>query len=274
MGPVFIFGTGRCGSTHLQRLVSLNTEVWVWGEHDGFLNPLLRGLKAYESSTALRRAVFDQPLPADDALLIQRVRGEAAILSWLNRLEPDSLRRETRGMIARLFGHGVPAGWRGWGFKEILYHGPDDTAATLLDLFPHARAAFTFRAPEETVESMLHAWTPDLVRDPARLAELGPMYDGRAQRWCDSVRYFIALKQARPDRLAMLDMERLNLPTRHVLRLLRLPPRADAPLDALPPTNRAKRVPHDAATREIAAGHARWGARMAELYASAMALRG
>lgn len=273
MGPVFIFGTGRCGSTHLQRLVSLNTEVWVWGEHDGFLNPLLRALKAYEGSAALRRAVFDQPLPADDATLVRRVRNEGAILSWLNRLQHDSLRRELRQMITRIFTHGVPQGWRGWGFKEILYHGPEDVPATLLDLFPNARAAFTFRAPEETVESMLHAWTPEIVRDPARIAELPPMYDGRAKRWCDLMSYFIALKRVRPDRLALLDMERLNLPARQVLRLLRVPPRIDAPLDTLPPTNAARRILHDEAAQAIAAGHARWGDRMRALYREGLDLR-
>ncbi len=140
MGPVFLFGTGRCGSTHLQRLISLNTTIWVWGEHDGFLNPLMRGLKAYEGSAALKRAVFDAALPDSDSVLVERVRSEAMILSWLNRIDRDTLRDELRRLIERMFSRGVPRGWTGWGFKEILYGGPEDTPALLLDMFPGAGA--------------------------------------------------------------------------------------------------------------------------------------
>lgn len=273
MGPVFLFGTGRCGSTHLQRLISLNTEVWVWGEHDGFLNPLLRTLKNYENSAALQRAVFDVTLPDSDAGLVERVRNEAAILSWLNRLDRGSLRRELRLTIARLFAHGVPEGWKGWGFKEILYGGPDDVPAILLDMFPYSRAAFTFRDPASTIDSMIRSWTPNIARDPARLAELAPMYDGRAKRWCEVMGYFIALKQAQPARLAMLDLESINLPPRQVLRLMRLPPRTDAAFAPLPPTNRGPRTVSDAAAAIMAGRFEHWRERMQPLYEIALTLR-
>src|SRR4051794_29192490 len=51
--PAFIFGTGRCGSTHLQRLISLRTDTWIWGEHDGFLNGFLRSFEQFTTSPPL-----------------------------------------------------------------------------------------------------------------------------------------------------------------------------------------------------------------------------
>ena len=272
MGPVFLFGTGRCGSTHLQRIISLNTDIWVWGEHDGFLNPLLRGLSAYETSAALKQAVFDVPLPRSDERLVELVRAEGRLLSWLNRLEHDSLRRELRLTIARLFSRDIPAGWTGWGFKEILYGGPDDVPAILLDMFPACRAVFTFRAPAATLDSMIRAWTPDLLA-PGNQPALAATYDARARRWCEVMRYFITLKRAQPDGLTLLDLTMLALPPRQLLRMLRLPPRDHAPLLApLPATNRGPDQRPGGSAQAMAALFDPWREEMGALYDAALGL--
>lgn len=273
MGPVFLFGTGRCGSTHLQRLVSLNTEVWVWGEHDGFLNPLMRGLKGYESSAAMKRAVFDTPLPESDTALVERVRSEAMILSWLNRIGRTTLRDEMRLLIERMFSRGVPRGWTGWGFKEILYGGPDDVPALLLEMFPDCRAAFSFRDPAATVESMIRSWTPALAREPERIGEIPATYEYRAKKWLMIMQYFVALKKAQPQRIAFFDTEALNAPTGAVLDAMRLPQRADALVRPMPPTNRGPKLRSDPAGQMMAACFEKWRDEMTDAYDSAMALR-
>jgi hypothetical protein len=273
VGPVFLFGTGRCGSTHLQRLVTLNTEVWVWGEHDGFLNPMLRGLAAYEGSPALKRAVFDAPLPEDDAALVERMRSETAILSWLNRINRDSLRNALREMIEKMFSAGVPRGWSGWGFKEILYGGPDDVPGLLLDMFPECRAAFSFREPAATMESMIRSWTPALARDIDKIGDIPKHYEYRARKWLMLMRYFVALKRARPDRIAILDTEALNAPAERVLHALRLPRRADLGGDTIPATNRGPRERADAAGQMMAACFEKWRDEMMDIYDEALALR-
>ena len=35
--PIFIFSSGRCGSTLMQRILNSYTDITVWGEHNGFL---------------------------------------------------------------------------------------------------------------------------------------------------------------------------------------------------------------------------------------------
>jgi hypothetical protein len=273
MGPVFLFGTGRCGSTHLQRMVSLNTEVWVWGEHDGFLNHLMRGLKAYEGSAAMKRAVFDAPQPADDEALVERVRSETNVLSWLNRIDRTTLRDELRLLIERMFKKGVPRGWTGWGFKEILYGGPEDTPALLLEMFPDCRAAFSFREPAATVDSMIRSWTPALAREPQRIGEIPATYEYRAKKWLLVMTYFIALKRAQPRRISFFDTESLNAPAGALLDAMRLPQRTDALVRPIPPTNRGPQLRSDPAGQMMAACFERWRDEMTDVYESAMALR-
>jgi hypothetical protein len=272
MGPVFLFGTGRCGSTHLQRLISLNTEVWVWGEHDGFLNPLLRSLKFYETSPNMKRFVFDAPSPADDAALVAQVRGETAMLSWVNRIDVGTLRAELRGAIERMFASRLPRGWTGWGFKEVRYGGPDDVPAILLDMFPTASAAFSFREPAETISSMVRTWNPDMARNPARHGEIRALFDFHAKRWLEAMVYFIALKRDRRLPVVFLDVASLSAPPARLLAALRLSPRPDRPVTPVPHTNRGPANIPDSAQRPLAECFAPWREQMTDLYRAALDL--
>ena len=175
VGPVFIFGTGRSGSTHLQRLISLNTYVWVWGEHGGFLDNLLTGMVAYENCPELKSLVFEGQLPEEDAHLVELMRSENGFPVWLNRLRPGDLRTEQRELIERLFSRGVPQGWTGWGFKEPRYGGSNNTPAHLLDLFPAGIAVFIFREPSETFAIGMRSWFPEQL-ETNRLTELPSFY--------------------------------------------------------------------------------------------------
>lgn len=48
--PVFLFGTGRCGSTFWQTLPCRADGLWVWGEHAGILRDLLRSRRDLATS--------------------------------------------------------------------------------------------------------------------------------------------------------------------------------------------------------------------------------
>src|SRR5271163_3720140 len=130
MWPIFIFGTGRCGSTHVQRLITLSTCCWVWGEHEGFLAPLLQSVRRYDTSSALDRNVFRASWRSDDELISDMYLGSEP-LSWLNRLDKQDFQTEVRSLIDRMFRSRVPEGWTQWGFKEIRY-GLDNNAPAAL----------------------------------------------------------------------------------------------------------------------------------------------
>src|SRR3954454_18807538 len=102
MSPIFVFGTGRCGSTHLQRLITLSTRCWVWGEHEGFLEPLLASVSRYETSQKLKRFVFDRPSRNEGQLIADMAAG-SQMLSWLNLLDKDEYRAEVAWLLDRMF---------------------------------------------------------------------------------------------------------------------------------------------------------------------------
>src|SRR5271169_3298385 len=157
MWPVLIFGTGRCGSTHIQRLITLSTPCWIWGEHEGFLEPLLRSVSRYGESICLERTAFRSGSRNDDVLISNMALGSEGI-SWVNRFDRGWFRTEVSSLIDRMFRSDLTKGWTHWGFKEIRYGLHNNAPVVLLDLFPTATAVFTFREPKSTIESMIRAW--------------------------------------------------------------------------------------------------------------------
>jgi hypothetical protein len=272
MGPVFLFGTGRSGTTHLQRLITLNTEVWVWGEHDGFLEPLLKGLIAYEDSRLLSKNVFDRPLLEDDDQLIDLVQRESGGLAWLNRLRRSDLRVELRKLIERLFSRGIPQGYTSWGFKELRYgYGPNKIPAHLLDLFPECSMAFIFREPSANIASQLRNWHKNWW-EPERLSELPRLYEEVVRYWVEAMENFIGFKKTRPDSIVMLEMRQLNGPPEQILKLLRLRPRSDIPCAVASITNQGRPSASLEADRAMAICFERWRVETTALYEAALAL--
>jgi Sulfotransferase family len=247
MSPVFIFGTGRCGSTHLQRLISMRTRHWIWGEHDGALEPLLTSMRYYEHSAKLEEFVFSEDFGEDDKL-IEKMASGSQQLSWANRLNRNTFRSEIIRMIDEVFGSRLPQGWSAWGFKEIRYGHSDDVPRLLMELFPSSRAIFSFRDPAGTFCSMVQAWSPRLLEEPLQEAKLRGVYSGHVRRWLATVRYFLPLKPALNDRLIFVAAENMPGSEAAILKTMRLERRSDL-FSAMPlgRTNSHRRSPPSAA---------------------------
>jgi hypothetical protein len=224
MWPVLIFGTGRCGSTHLQRLISLSTTCWIWGEHGGFLEPLLESVNRYENSQGLVRFVFDRA-PRDDDRLVADMTAGSEMLSWVNELDKDSFRTEVRSLVDRMFRSRIPAGWTEWGFKEIRYGLNNNVPSMLLSLFPAATAIFTFRHPKTTIESMIKTWSPELLNGDPAVEDLSKTYRICATRYKTITKYFLDYRAQRRERIVFVSSDKLERPTGEILQTLGLPSR-------------------------------------------------
>lgn len=156
--PIFVVGTGRCGSTYVQTALSRTQDIWVWGEHAGLLRGLLRWAQDTRADPNLNRFVY--PFAAQDPEA--RLHGRAFLpdwdLSWLNSLGIEDVAHVEREAVLSLFAHKLPAGKRRWGFKEIRYTADDGVLERLMELFPRARVVHLLRHPEDTVESSLLSW--------------------------------------------------------------------------------------------------------------------
>ncbi|MGA2794318.1 MAG: sulfotransferase [Roseiarcus sp.] len=208
--PVFLLGTGRCGSTYVQKEFCLNTNIWLWGEHDG----ILRGLKDWVERVKNNRNIIDfcfkheeQPL---ETIIKNADRNTDNDIAWLNRFRTDTLDAVLRHAILLLCAANIPAGKTRWGFKEIRY-GPDDRVAeALLAAFPKSSIIHLVRSPVATIESSMIAWRrQDIMDSLARndASKIEEIYQEFATRWTRVTRYYLDLEIAYPLRVKTVRLE-------------------------------------------------------------------
>jgi hypothetical protein len=269
MSPIFVFGTGRCGSTHLQRLITLSTRCWIWGEHESFLEPLLTSVSRYETSPRLKRFVFDRA-PRDEGQLIADVAAGSQMLSWLNLLDKDEFRAEVTSLIDRMFRSRIPEGWSNWGFKEIRYGLDNNSPEILLDLFPDAAGIFAFRDPRSTVESMIRTWSPQLSGEAGNIDKLTKLYFSYTVRWKKVISYFLGCDTRISHRMVFISVDKLDRSTDEILGALGLAPVRPVPA-ILPITNRGPRKLPEWASSKFDELFAEDAAACLELFARARA---
>jgi len=271
--PCFVFGTGRCGSTHLQRLISLRSTTWIWGEHEGFLIDLLAAMQRFEASASLNKDIFDNPRLADENHMRQAMLDGVGNLAWMNRFSRHQLRQELTALIDRLFRQHLPEGADDWGFKEIRYGWENDVPRILLELFPSASAAFVFRPPQDTITSMVATWTPVLCRDRAYVSQLESMCRVYAERWKALMLYFLDLKSQGSQRLDFFSVDDLDSEPESLLARLGLEMRTDnAPQAPLASTNRGPKQIEDWARTVIDQCYAPAKRELEAIYDSANAI--
>ncbi|MEX0670595.1 MAG: sulfotransferase, partial [Pirellulales bacterium] len=179
--PLFLLGTGRCGSTFWQTLLCRTADIWIWGEHGGMLRPfansrrLLRDCEAFgmHAGRPVTTADIDQPTAES-----------SPGLAWANGFDAAAFDDHLRGFIAGLMQPGLPPGKTRWGFKEIQYGDRDKMPELLLELFPGGTVVHTLRHPRSTFESAIRAWYPTaLERAAADPADARAAYMEQSRRW-------------------------------------------------------------------------------------------
>lgn len=205
--PIFILGSGRCGSTFFQTMLCSVDDIWIWGEHDGMLAQLLGWGERTRKSQPLNR--FSFPFVGQDPWSVMRGNGTHA--AWLGGFNADDVITAQRLVLEHLFCNRLPAGKRRWGFKEIRYGGDSMVPGRLLSLYPAARIIHVVRDPIRTVESSLRAWHRNLVLDfdtaqsnPARLREV---FDNLLERWVSVTGHLLDLEQAHPEHVRTIRLE-------------------------------------------------------------------
>ncbi|HWB86509.1 MAG TPA: sulfotransferase [Bryobacteraceae bacterium] len=165
--PVFIFGSGRCGSTLLQSVVNSNPAFLIWGEHNGFLR-FLADAYFKTANTASHRNIR---VPGESpAAQVERLRNPAYWGGWDNPLNSEGFEEHFRRFLRGIFVPEQLTATR-WGFKEIRYgiHSRDRTPEFLQACFPEARFLVIVRHPVDTVFSVLAAWHRDSAVTPVLL---------------------------------------------------------------------------------------------------------
>lgn len=150
--PVFIAGSGRCGSTLLQSILNTNADFLIWGEHGGFLRQVA---EAYYQS----HPRFPDRERLTEAERIQNLRDPRRWPAWDNLCGEEGFRERFQAFVRSFFAD--PGGRASrWGFKEIRYPGDaeDRTLEFLFECFPEASLVVLAREPRSTIFSMLSRW--------------------------------------------------------------------------------------------------------------------
>lgn len=198
--PIFLLGTGRCGSTFWQRVLCQLEDIWIWGEHDGFLGNLAGIQCHFDVDKPLAKWSF----PHNAIIDPQSVgKDQAHLFAWNNGFTPELVNDCIQKTIVEIFTAGLPAGKHRWGFKEIRYGHTDRVPEFLLNLFPESKIIVIARDPMDTVISTIKAWHyEELVKHQANqansLIQLTSLY---YSRWLRFFRHMESLSDLYPDRV-------------------------------------------------------------------------
>jgi len=151
--PVFIAGSGRCGSTLLQSILNTNSDFLIWGEHNGFLREVA---EAYYQAVHSR---FPDRERLGESGRVNRLRAGRRWPAWDNLCGAAEFRERFQTFVRSFFASPESRASR-WGFKEIRYSrdSGDRTFPFLFDCFPEARLVVLIREPRATIFSMLSRW--------------------------------------------------------------------------------------------------------------------
>ena len=228
--PIFLFGSGRCGSTLLQRALNMHPQLVMYGEHEGFLAPLANSYYKLTRTKDIRRFVF-----GENAIPAETLHGELsdmqADICWVNSFTPDSVRENYRDFLLSLLAGDLDVNEVHWGFKEIRYLEGQRVIWLLRELFPDSRFIFLFRNPADTIASGFSAWENpgEIMADEQQFRKAVWQ---RFMRWASKYRYLLEHEEDLGDNLYLLRYEDLiQDPAKHMDHIfgmlgLETPPRA------------------------------------------------
>lgn len=200
--PIFLLGSGRSGTTLLQKILNSADDVMIWGEHGGFLSKIANAYYDHTENPKVNQKIFLKNLIASDPNLdhhqLKRTDNNYCWLNWYGR-------GEVAANFARLiesFFHPPGMEKRYWGFKEIRYGGNDRVMEMLAELFPTARFVFIARNPIDVIASQTAlGWGGRSL--------LGGRWKQLAERWAARNRALIEFQQAHKSRTYFVTFESL-----------------------------------------------------------------
>jgi len=182
--PIFLLATGwRSGSTLLQRVLSTDPNVLLWGEPLGEM-ALLPGLTAMLARASEFPELRERCSPDNPAFA-------SLATSWIATLYPPGgdFREGLRGLITSWMGNAArQRGFTRWGFKEVRLGAAD--AMLLHWLYPNAKFILLTRNPYDCYLSLsdsgwnhLYRRRPDIRVDSA--AGLARHWNQLALSWSE-----------------------------------------------------------------------------------------
>ena len=160
--PIFVLGSGRSGTTLLQKLLNSTNEIIIWGEHGGFLKQIADSYFLSTENPEIIEQIFHQnPRSKDPNLNFNELKLKKIGYCWMNWYGKKDVIENFSGFVESFFKPERLAKQH-WGFKEIRYGMEDRVIEMLAELFPTALFLFIVRDPIDVIASQVAmGWDDD-----------------------------------------------------------------------------------------------------------------
>ncbi len=155
--PLFLFGSGRCGSTLVQRSINAHPNIVMYGEHEGFLGPIANSYHKLTQTADVEQYVYGKKA-ISPGLIQGPIKDRKADICWVNNFTRDDVYREHRNLVLNLLTKDLDLDAVHWGFKEIRYRKGQHTLWFLRQMFPECKFIVLLRDPLDTLVSGFLAW--------------------------------------------------------------------------------------------------------------------
>ena len=156
--PIFLLGTGRCGSTLLQKILNSVENVMIYGEHGGFLKQVAAAYFLNLEDKMIEKYIMSQNVAGKDPHSVFETLKDPQLWSaWTNWYNQETVKDNFRDFIESFFNPVSLKQKVHWGFKEIRYGLNDRVLEMLADLYPDGRFVFIVRHPVEVIASKISA---------------------------------------------------------------------------------------------------------------------
>jgi hypothetical protein len=156
--PIFLLGTGRCGSTLLQKILNSVENAMIYGEHGGFLKQVAAAYFLNFEDKMIEKYIMSQNVAEKDPISVfETLKNPQLWSAWTNWYNQETVKNNFRDFIESFFNPISLEQKVHWGFKEIRYGFDDRVPEMLADLYPDGRLVFIVRHPVDVIASKISA---------------------------------------------------------------------------------------------------------------------
>lgn len=196
--PLFLLGSGRSGTTLLQRILNSHEDICIWGEHGGFLSSVAEAYIMSYDKVTVEHLIKPNKEEKSIKEAKQILKNPTRWIAWQNWFGRKSIIKNFRNFVESFFNPNK-LNTRYWGFKEIRYGFRDKFLGFAREVFPEAKFIFIIRNPIDVLASQIVSFRngnkDDLIK--------------RCYDWVMQTENFLRFKKNFPNRVFLIKFEDL-----------------------------------------------------------------